>query len=71
MCQEPVQTFQAFTTDLQKMANWLVSIWIETVAMESTGIYWVPVFEMLESAGIEVILANAREALQCPAAKVM
>ena len=51
------------------MANWLVSLGIETVAMESTGIYWVPVFEMLESAGIEVILANAREAHAVPGRK--
>ncbi|MEY2333634.1 IS110 family transposase [Acidithiobacillus ferrianus] len=69
LCQEPVQTFKAFTTDLQKMANWLVSLGIETVAMESTGVYWVPVFEMLESAGIEVILANAREAHAVPGRK--
>ena len=39
---EPMQTFQAFTADIQRMADWLVSLSIETVAMESTGVYWVP-----------------------------
>ncbi len=66
---EPVQTFQAFTADIQRMANWLLAIGIETVAMESTGVYWVPVFEVLESAGIEVIVANARETRSVPGRK--
>jgi len=68
-CEDPVQTFQAFTGDLQRMADWLVARGIETVAMESTGVYWVPVYEMLESRGIEVILANAREARAVPGRK--
>ena len=42
LCDESVQTFQAFTGDIERMADWLVSIGIETVAMESTGVYWVP-----------------------------
>jgi len=46
---EPVQTFQAFTADLQRMADWLVATGVKTVAMESTGVYWVPAFEVLES----------------------
>ena len=60
LCAEAVQTFQAFTGDIERMADWLVSIGIKTVAMESTGVYWVPVFELLQSRGIEVIVANAR-----------
>lgn len=40
---EPVQTFQAFTADIQRMADWLKTIGVETVVMESTGVYWVPV----------------------------
>lgn len=68
---EPVQTFQAFTGDLQRMVDWLVSVGVKTVAMESTGVYWVPVFEILEERGIEVILANAREARAVPGQKVM
>ena len=47
LCKEPVQTFQAFTSDLQRMADWLVAIGIKTVAMESTGVYCVPVYEVL------------------------
>jgi len=66
---DPVQTFQAFTADLQRMADWLVAVGIKTVVMESTGVYWVPVFEILESRGIDVILANAREAKAVPGRK--
>lgn len=66
---EPVQTFQAFTADIQRMAAWLLSLGIQTVAMESTGVYWVPVFEVLESAGINVIVANARETRSVPGRK--
>lgn len=66
---EPVQTFQAFTGDVQRMADWLIAIGIETVAMESTGVYWVPVYEVLESRGLDVILANAREARTVPGRK--
>jgi transposase len=69
LCKEPVQTFQAFTSDLQRMADWLVAIGIKTVAMESTGVYWVPVYEVLEGRGIEVILANAREVRAVPGRK--
>ena len=52
LCDEPVQTFQAFTGDLERMSDWLISIGIKTVAMESTGVYWVPVYEVLESRGL-------------------
>ena len=58
---EPVQTFQAFTADIRRMAAWLKSIGVETVVMELTGVYWAPVFEVLESAGLDVMVANARE----------
>ena len=66
---EPVQTFQAFTTDLHRMADWLIETGIKTVAMESTGVYWVAAYEVLESRGLEVILANAREARAVPGRK--
>ena len=69
LCEQPVQTFQAFTADLQRMADWLVGAGITTVAMESTGVYWVPVYEVLEARGIAVILANAREARCVPGRK--
>ena len=66
---ESVQTFQAFTADIQRMADWLKTIGVETVVMESTGVYWVPVFEVLESAGINVMVANARETRSVPGRK--
>lgn len=69
LCEQPVQTFQAFTSDLQRMADWLLAMDIKTVAVESTGVYWVPVYEILESRGIEVILANARDARSVPGRK--
>jgi transposase len=69
LCDEAVQTFQAFTGDIERMADWLVSLGIKTVAMESTGVYWVPVFEVLQSRGLAVIVANAREARAVPGRK--
>jgi transposase len=69
LCDEPVQTFQAFTNDLQRMADWLVETGTKTVVMESTGVYWVAAYEVLESRGLEVILANAREARAVPGRK--
>jgi transposase len=69
LCDEPVQTFQAFTSDLQRMANWLVATGTKTVVMESTGVYWVAAYEVLEARGLEVILANAREARAVPGRK--
>ena len=69
LCDQPVQTFQAFTGDLQRMADWLVSLGIKTVAMESTGVYWIPAYEILEGRGLEVIVANARESRAVPGRK--
>jgi len=56
---QPVQPFQTFTADLNRMADWLKSSGIHTVAMESTGVYWIPVYQILEDHGIEVVLVNA------------
>ena len=69
LSEDPVQTFQAFTNDLERMADWLVALGIKTAAMESTGVYWVAVYEILESRGIEVIVANARDARAVPGRK--
>ena len=63
------ETFQAFTSDLVRMADWLITLGIQTVAMESTGVYWVATFEVLESKGLDVILVNAREARAVPGRK--
>jgi len=58
--EESVKSFLTFTADLQHLADWLEVCGIETVAMESTGVYWIPLFEILESRGFEVYLVNAR-----------
>ena len=55
-----VREFQSFTSDLHELANWLESCEITTVSMESTGVYWIPLFELLESRGFEVLLVDAR-----------
>jgi transposase len=55
-----VRAFKTFTPDLCALADWLSACRIETVAMESTGVYWIPIYELLESRGFEVYLVNAR-----------
>jgi transposase len=66
---EPVQAFQSFTGDLYRLADWLVDIGVTTGAMESTGIYWIPVFDILEAHGLEVLLVNARHVKNVPGRK--
>jgi len=56
----PVREFLSFTDDLNALANWLTECGITTVVMESTGVYWIPLFELLESRGFDVLLVNAR-----------
>ncbi len=51
--------FSTFTCDLHALADWLVQCRIRTVAMESTGVYWIPLFQILEARGLEVYLVNA------------
>ena len=55
-----VRSFPTFTADLHRLADWLQQGGIETVAMEATGVYWIPLFEILEERGFEVYLVNAR-----------
>jgi transposase len=66
---DPVRTFQSFTADIERMADWLISMGITTVAMESTGVYWIPVYEILEERGLAVVLANARDCKTVPGRK--
>lgn len=54
-----VRSFPTFTADLERLADWLVACGTETVAMESTGVYWIPLFNILEGRGMEVFLVNA------------
>lgn len=58
--EESVRTFPTFTVDLRRLADWLKACSIETVAMESTGVYWIPIYEILEEKGFQVCLVNAR-----------
>lgn len=60
--EEPIRRYETFTQDLHAMADWLKQRGIESVAMESTGVYWIPVFEILERQGIHVVLVNAKYA---------
>jgi len=57
---EPVREFASFTVDLNALADWLAQCGIKTVAMESTGVYWIPLYELLQRRGFEVLLVNAR-----------
>lgn len=66
---ESVRCFKTFTADLQEMAAWLVSCRISTVAMESTGVYWIPPYEILEEAGIRVCLVNSHYVRNVPGRK--
>lgn len=66
---EPVREFSCFTGDLNRMADWLVEIGIRAVAMESTGVYWIPAFEILEERGLAVLLVNARHVKNVPGRK--
>lgn len=64
-----IRKFGCFTNDLVEMANWLKYCKIKTVAMESTGVYWIPVFQLLDSNGFNVVLVNARYAKNVPGRK--
>jgi transposase len=66
---EPVQTFRTFTDDLHRLADWFARCGIKTIVMESTGVYWIPVFEILEQRGFEVMVVNARDAKHVPGRK--
>ncbi len=59
-CGELVREFKSFTVDLHALANWLVECGVDTVAMESTGVYWIPLFDILETRGFDVRLVDAR-----------
>lgn len=57
---ESVRSFPTFTADLKRLADWLKKCGVRSVAMEATGVYWIPLYEMLEQRGFEVLLVNAR-----------
>ena len=68
-CDTPVRAFGTFTQDLHDLADWFKSCGVTSVAMESTGVYWIPAFEVLEGHGFQVILVNARYAKNVPGRK--
>jgi transposase len=63
---EPIRMFLTFTTDLNSLADWLQQCGIRTVAMESTGVYWIPLMQILEERGLEVFLVNAKHVKNVP-----
>ena len=67
--ENPVRSFGVFTSDLIALCEWLKACQIQTVAMESTGVYWIPLFQMLEREGFEVRLVNASHAKNVPGRK--
>ena len=67
--ENPVRSFGCFTADLHAMARWLKECGITTVAMESTGVYWIPCHQVLEAHGFEVKLVNARHVRNVPGRK--
>ena len=58
---DPVRRFGTFTADLEALADWLQACGVTTVAMEATGVYWIPVFQILEGRGLKPVLVNARQ----------
>ena len=67
--EQPVQEFEAFTADLYRLADWLSECGVETVVMESTGVYWIPLFGVLEERGFEVMLVDPRRIKNVPGRK--
>jgi transposase len=67
--EDPVRTFGTFTKDLHDLADWFWSCRVTTIAMESTGVYWIPAYEILQQRGFEVVLVNARYAKNVPGRK--
>ena len=66
---KPVRRFDTFTDDLHGAAKWLKECGIESIAMESTGVYWIPIFQILDTYGFDVILVNARHVKNVPGRK--
>jgi transposase len=68
-CARSVRSFATFTEDLHALRDWLKECGVTTVAMESTGVYWIPLFQILDAAGLEVCLVNARHCKNLPGRK--
>ena len=66
---QPVRRLECFTADLYRLADWLQSCGVKTVAMQSTGVYWIPLYDILEARGFEVYLVNVRHTKNLPGRK--
>jgi len=66
---QPVRRFECFTADLHRLADWLQSCGVKTVALQSTGVYWIPLYDVLEERGLQVYLVNARHTKNLPGRK--
>jgi transposase len=66
---QPVRPFATFTPDLHALAEWLRACGVQTVAMESTGVYWIPIYELLQARGFQLYLVNARHLKNVPGRK--
>ena len=66
---QPVREFRTFTGELYRLADWLAQCGVKTVAMESTGVYWIPLYEILEQRSFQVVLVNARDVHNVPGRK--
>jgi transposase len=66
---EPVRSFGTFTGDLHRLVDWFADCGVKTVVMESAGVYWIPVYEILDQRGFEVLLVNARDTKHVPGRK--
>ena len=66
---DSVRRFECFTADLHRLADWLVHCGVTTVAMQSTGVYWIPLYEILDARGLDVYLVNARHTKNLPGRK--
>lgn len=67
--EQPVRHFATFTQELLELAHWLKACGVKSVAMESTGVYWIPLYQILEDHGLEVCLVNARHVKNVPGRK--
>lgn len=65
----PVRAFKTFTADLHRLADWLLACGVTTVALEATGVYWIPIYEILEARGVVPVLVNAHHVRNVPGRK--
>ncbi|MGA8744618.1 MAG: transposase, partial [Solirubrobacterales bacterium] len=66
---QPVRCFSTFTDDLNRLVDWLHTCEVDSVAMESTSVFWIPLFQILEDRGFKVCLVNARHVKNVPGRK--